>query len=234
VRSYDRTADHAGPVQSLLDRLEPGGAYSVSVWARLRNDSGPHTIKTTMRRSDGSGIHYDRIATAEVTDSAWTLLEGTWIFEAKLPIESLSFYVEGPPPPGGGVLRRRRSRQRLLSSSKRQRGRGRLLHRAEGDSICRLAHRPLVGGQHLRLEPPSAPTAPASAPAESSPAFTASATAGSTAMPSARRRYRSSVRTDRTSACRTISTRVSKPIAWYRRSRARDERGLADRHSPTD
>jgi len=98
VRSYDRTADHAGPVQSLLDRLEPGGAYSVSVWARLRNDSGPHTIKTTMRRSDGSGIHYDRIATAEVTDSAWTLLEGTWIFEAKLPIESLSFYVEGPPP----------------------------------------------------------------------------------------------------------------------------------------
>src|SRR5690606_39260176 len=72
----NRDASWQGPATSLLLDADPGAEYQLLAWVRL--ESGTGSMNASLKTSCPSGDQYTTVASAAVTDSAWTVLSGTF------------------------------------------------------------------------------------------------------------------------------------------------------------
>lgn len=95
VYSYGRTQNYAGPAQSLLGKLVPGGYYTVTAWVRLPANA-PQTFTLNVKQTDGAGTKYIQLDTLKVVHNRWTKLYGHFTYNPTGTVTALQLYVTGP------------------------------------------------------------------------------------------------------------------------------------------
>jgi endo-1,4-beta-xylanase len=90
-----RTQPWHGATVDVTDALQVGQAVRISVWARLAPGQPDASLKLSVQRDNGGGSAYEGVAgaAAEVTDSGWTQLTGTYTLGAAA--DRAQVYVEG-------------------------------------------------------------------------------------------------------------------------------------------
>ena len=95
-KATDRTADWQGIKQSLLGEMQVGNTYQISGWVRLENTVAAN-IMVSVEQKDDNGSRYFNVAKADVTDSNWVQLSGSFTLEPMGALQVLDVYFEGPP-----------------------------------------------------------------------------------------------------------------------------------------
>jgi len=92
----NRTAAWQGAGRSVLPQVAPGALHSYAVWARLAPGAGTGELGLTMEwRTSGAGSRFEPVSRpTRVSDSAWTLLTGTYALPAAASFARLK--VESP------------------------------------------------------------------------------------------------------------------------------------------
>jgi endo-1,4-beta-xylanase len=91
----NRSADWQGPAQSLFGRLRPGASYVCSAWVRAETVTS-QPLRLTFEQRDSVGTRYFTVASATVTNNAWTFLTGAFSLSVMGAVEEITLYVEGP------------------------------------------------------------------------------------------------------------------------------------------
>ncbi len=91
----NRTADWNGVAQSLLGQLRPGGSYFCAAWARAESATS-QVLRLTFEQRDGAGTRFISVASAAVTNNAWTFLSGIFSLNVTGALADIIISVEGP------------------------------------------------------------------------------------------------------------------------------------------
>ena len=91
----NRTASWNGVAQSLLGELRPGGSYFCAAWARAEGATS-QVLRLSFEQHDGAGTRFFNVASATVTNNAWTYLSGIFSLNVTGALSDIIVYVEGP------------------------------------------------------------------------------------------------------------------------------------------
>ena len=91
----NRSATWQGVAQSLLGALRSGGSYACSAWARTESATA-QVLRLTFAQRDAAGTRSITVASATVTNNAWTFLSGTFSLNVTGALDDIILYVEGP------------------------------------------------------------------------------------------------------------------------------------------
>jgi glucuronoarabinoxylan endo-1,4-beta-xylanase len=94
-RVDNRSATWHGIAQSLTALAQPNQTYNLSVWVRLVSGAN-QTVQFTIKKTDSSGDSYAAIASASVSQNAWTQLSGQYILQVSGTLSGLTCYIESP------------------------------------------------------------------------------------------------------------------------------------------
>ncbi len=90
----NRTATYQGPGIDLTHSLTPGQPYVFKIAVRLAEGfAGPDTVRMTMKSTVNGSDSYSNIATANVTNGAWVIMQGSFA-PAASGVSSLLLYIE--------------------------------------------------------------------------------------------------------------------------------------------
>ncbi|WNV87398.1 endo-1,4-beta-xylanase [Umezawaea sp. Da 62-37] len=90
----NRTQTWEGPQLDLLDQVEQGTRYGMSVWVRLAEGEQPTRLRLSIERRTGDGTSYERVAgDSDVTADGWVNLTGSYTLASNA--DHLAAYVEG-------------------------------------------------------------------------------------------------------------------------------------------
>ena len=91
----NRTATWQGVAQSLFGALRPGGDYACAAWARAESGTS-QVLRLSFEQHDAAGTRYFTVASATVTNNAWTFLSGNFSLNVTGALSDIIIYVEGP------------------------------------------------------------------------------------------------------------------------------------------
>ena len=91
----NRTVTWQGVAQSLLGALRPGGDYACAAWARAESGTS-QVLRLSFEQHDAAGTRYFTVASATVTNNAWTFLSGNFSLNVTGALSDIIIYVEGP------------------------------------------------------------------------------------------------------------------------------------------
>ena len=89
-----RTAGFNGPSLNVMPLLSPGTPYTVTAFVRLAAGEAPTQVKMTVQRTPtGGSSAFDSVTGfVDVTDGAWTMLQGSYAFSGS--VSTLRLYIE--------------------------------------------------------------------------------------------------------------------------------------------
>ncbi len=89
----DRTQSWEGPTLDLVDTLEFGTRYDLSVWVRMAAGEPASDLRMSVERVSGDSQHFETVVgNTTVTSGSWVQLAGSYTLATAA--ESLSVYVE--------------------------------------------------------------------------------------------------------------------------------------------
>jgi endoglucanase len=91
----NRTQTWEGISQSMLDVMQAGVTYNVSVWVRLVS-GGSQPVLLTFKKTDDNGDNWTQGATGTATSTGWTQLSGSYTLTVSGTLTELTIYIEGP------------------------------------------------------------------------------------------------------------------------------------------
>ncbi len=91
----NRSATWQGVAQSLLGKMRPGGSYFCAAWARAESATN-QSLTLSFEQRDGAGTRFFNVASATVTNNAWTFLSGIFSLNVTGALSDIIVYVEGP------------------------------------------------------------------------------------------------------------------------------------------
>jgi endo-1,4-beta-xylanase len=82
-----------GPILDVLDTMEPGTNYTLSVWVRMAANAGGQQARLSVERRLGETANYDQVVgNTVVSESGWTQLKGYYSLGNE--VDFLTVYVE--------------------------------------------------------------------------------------------------------------------------------------------
>lgn len=88
-----RAKEWQGPILDVLDTMEFGTQYTISVWMRLAAGAGSTEARLSVERRSGDTANYDQVVgNTPVSESGWTQLKGTYTLAND--VDFLGVYVE--------------------------------------------------------------------------------------------------------------------------------------------
>ena len=91
----NRTANWQGVAQSLFGKMRPGGSYFCAAWVRAESTTN-QALTLSFEQHDGAGTRFFNVASATVTNNAWTYLSGVFSLNVTGALSDIIVYVEGP------------------------------------------------------------------------------------------------------------------------------------------
>ena len=89
----DRTQSWEGPTLDLLDTMEFGTRYDLSVWVRMAAGEPASDLRMSVERVSGDTQHFETVVgNTAVTSGGWVQLQGSYTLATE--VDSLSVYVE--------------------------------------------------------------------------------------------------------------------------------------------
>ncbi len=88
-----RQQPYSGPSQNILNIMQKGSKYNVSVWVKLAPGEPASNVRVSIQRSFGGTTNYDTVVgNTAVTDAQWVNLAASYTLSND--VDSLSLYVE--------------------------------------------------------------------------------------------------------------------------------------------
>src|SRR5690606_19801711 len=89
-----RTMNWESAVYSILDIVEPGESYDISIWARLSGTAASASQLTVNTTCAGEAAGFTQIASRGLVDTEGRQLSGTYIVPDDCTLEALNVYVD--------------------------------------------------------------------------------------------------------------------------------------------
>src|SRR5690606_151150 len=90
----NRTMNWESAVYSILDIVEPGESYDISIWARLSGTAASASQLTVNTTCAGEAAGFTQIASQALVDTEWRQLSGTYVVPDDCTLEALNVYVD--------------------------------------------------------------------------------------------------------------------------------------------
>lgn len=91
----NRTSTYMGIAQNILGKVQPGTAYDVRVWARVRQGSAT-TLALGIKKVDGAGTQYTTLDSRSLPAGKWVKLGGYYRHNPTGTATQLQLYVNSP------------------------------------------------------------------------------------------------------------------------------------------